>query len=213
MAAVNQNCVFKAVTLTNGETFVLPPGAVLLGATDSSLVTSSCLNQVIPETELKCYHIKWVLNVDPTNLFLRQPIQIGITLPTNTNAWENNDGDAPTITVDKVSIGGITISAGVDSTDFGAIESAIEGSSAGSALLDRKYKFSTFRGGHTTLNFPNGIDDDGYNIHEFFFKTLDTIAPSVYFEFGGGPNIASLTRVYPVEIDCADYPTTSDISC
>jgi hypothetical protein len=37
-------CVYKTVTLQNGEKFVLPSGAEIVSATDPSLITSDCVN-------------------------------------------------------------------------------------------------------------------------------------------------------------------------
>ncbi len=47
-------CIKKSITLLAGEPFILPPGATLLGSTDSSAFTSDC---TIPEDleELQCY--------------------------------------------------------------------------------------------------------------------------------------------------------------
>lgn len=36
------NCITKSITLSAGESFVLPPGATLLGATDVGNLTSEC---------------------------------------------------------------------------------------------------------------------------------------------------------------------------
>ena len=225
MANVTENCIFKAVTLGSGETFVLPPGAILLGATDSSLISSSCLDQNIPDTELLCYHITWILNIDPEGartvtlpFAVPFPATGGIRIPNAVNAWEDDDGDATPITVDKIAIGGTSFSAGTNCRDFNAIEAVIAGSSVGTALLDRKYIKTEHIEPLTTEEqvMWNGQNQfrTGFISFEFFFKTLDEIAPSVYLEFGGGQsNISSLTRVFPVELDCADYPTTTDISC
>lgn len=225
MASVTQNCIFKSVVLGNGETFVLPPGAILLGATDSSLISSSCLDQVIPDTELLCYHITWVLNLDPEGartvhlaVGFPSPAAGPITIPEAVNAWEDDDGAGTPITIDKISIGGIIFSAGVNCRDFGALEASLAGSSAGSALLDRKYikteHIEPLTAGESAAWGGQSQFRTGYITFEFFFKTLDDIAPDVYFEFGGGQgNISSLTRIYPVVLDCADYPTTTDITC
>lgn len=52
MAAI-QDCKFKAVTLAAGETFVLPPGAVLIGSTDESNFTADC--DIPPLETPECY--------------------------------------------------------------------------------------------------------------------------------------------------------------
>jgi hypothetical protein len=36
------NCIYKTVTLAEGEQFNLPPGAILVAATDSTAITSTC---------------------------------------------------------------------------------------------------------------------------------------------------------------------------
>lgn len=46
-------CITKAVSLAPGESFVLPPGATLIGASDSGAFTSTC---DVPDLEtLQCY--------------------------------------------------------------------------------------------------------------------------------------------------------------
>lgn len=51
--ASSTNCIYKTVTLQAGEQFNLPPGAVIIGSSDSSAFTSTC---PIPDgEEAICY--------------------------------------------------------------------------------------------------------------------------------------------------------------
>src|SRR6188768_2568101 len=96
-----ETCVYKAITMVAGETFVLPPGAVLIGTTDSGAVTSSC-PAPIPDTDLKCYVIQYVTNIDEDTT-TKQVSPLGglpgsIVMPSRNNAWDSAEGGPITIT-------------------------------------------------------------------------------------------------------------------
>lgn len=55
--ATGTTCIYKSVTLQQGETFVLPPGAELIGSTNESAITSSCDEEFDLE-EIQCYTIQ-----------------------------------------------------------------------------------------------------------------------------------------------------------
>ena len=58
--AIATPCIYKSITLQPGESFTLPPGAILLGATDSTALTSNngCLNLDNLETP-QCYYFRF----------------------------------------------------------------------------------------------------------------------------------------------------------
>ena len=61
------SCIYKSITLTEGETFVLPPGAELVGASDTGAITST--NDCAPTDNLEallCYQMIFSLNSNVT---------------------------------------------------------------------------------------------------------------------------------------------------
>lgn len=92
-------CIYKSVTLAAGEQFNLPPGAVLVAATDESAISSTC---PIPELEeLKCYIIA---------AYASDEVGCG------TGVWE---GDA-NATISGITIAGTYYSLNVGSNDSGS---------------------------------------------------------------------------------------------
>ena len=51
------NCIYRAVTLQAGESFVLPPGAELLGVSDIGNITSTCNTDNLEEA--LCYTMEF----------------------------------------------------------------------------------------------------------------------------------------------------------
>lgn len=54
MADVNETCIYKSISLQNGEVFSLPPGAELLYVSDTDNVISSCDDE-LPNVQTQCY--------------------------------------------------------------------------------------------------------------------------------------------------------------
>lgn len=64
------SCTTKSVKLASGESFILPPGAKLIGATNASLLTAKddCISTENLE-ELQCYVCLVPIGAKETNLF------------------------------------------------------------------------------------------------------------------------------------------------
>jgi len=207
------NCIYKSVTMQAGETFVLPPGAVLISASSAN-VTSSCGD--IPIVEQKCWKIRWVLNKDTEGLHTYISPFIGptgVNLPTINNAWDPEDSSP--VTVENMGVGGTIVSVGsINSNSLAALEAFINASSFNGALIDRKYLTGTQI---DTLTAPwdgywgNRIDG-GYHYYELYFKAVEEVAKTVYIELGcADNNIADIPRLYARELDCDDYPLVSAV--
>lgn len=214
------NCIYKAVSLKAGEVFVLPPGATLVSVTDANAVTSSCSDD-LPEAELKCYRVAWIMNTDEegdTHGVVQAapltPVPGVIKIPDFNNAWDGEEGDG-TIVIDSISLGGtVTTGLTVDAQNFSAIESMVSGLSSSALLIERKYHKNEVL---TDLSLTEqGFWPDGYRSgyieYNMYFKATEDIAKQFYLQFSGKPNIGSIPRYTPSEIDCEDYPTESDIS-
>ncbi len=215
------NCIYKSVTMSAGETFVLPPGAELISVSDIGAVTSSCPDP-LPNVEMKCWKIRWVDNIDPQSsgpgTLVSGATGIGaipvlIELPTINNAWDNEEGGP--ITIDKISIlGTVTDTTGLHIHDLAGLENAIAGSPSGSILTDRKYKSGenlTALTSGSAGNFNNNYDA-GYRWSELWFKASQESAETVYLQFlSASDNIGNNARFFANEEDCEAYPTTSDL--
>lgn len=225
--ATDVPCKYKSVTMTAGEVFVLPPGAEIISVSDLSAVTSSCPDP-LPTEELSCYRITWVINIDPEGsktvpaLVTFPPFGGGlgtahIVIPNTGNAWEDYDGDTAPILIDKVSIAGTTFSAGGNVGDFSALEAAIVASSVGGIMSERKYN-------HYDTIQPLTVAEQamwgsfwrsGFAVHTLHFKTIPSLAPTIYLEFlstmnSDGGNIGDIPRYFAREVDCSTYPTTTE---
>lgn len=223
----SQNCIYKTVKMAAGETFVLPPGATLISASDASAVTSSCPDP-IPNIPQKCWRLAWVLNQDPDGgrnvraIVNLPPLGGGlgtaeIVIPKTGNAWEMGDGDGTDlITISKISIGGNISIANIPCNIMTQVDTAVTSNTAGALLSDRKYGiFANIQ----DLTFAEqqqwqGWWQSGYFILAMYFKATEEIAKTVYFEFASSTgttftNIGSLPRMYAEEIDCEAYPTTT----
>lgn len=210
--------------MSAGETFVLPPGAELISASDSGAITSSC-STPIPTVPTKCWQIMWVLNLDSEGgktvraIVAVPPIAVGlgnalIDIPNTGNAWEVGDDDTADITIENISIGGNVVSSSVSCTDFTNIENTIAGSSSGALLSDRKYNMFTKKQSLTFSENEMWGDwwESGYKVYTFSFKATEEIAKTVYLEFAttlDPTNIGSIPRYFAKELDCDNYPTTS----
>jgi hypothetical protein len=224
--AAETPCIYKSVTMSAGETFVLPPGAEIISVSDLGAITNSCPDP-LPTEELSCYRISWVLNIDPEGsktvpaLVTLPPFGGGlgtavVAVPNTGNAWEDGDGDTAAVNIDKVSIAGTVVSAGVQCADFTALEAVIAGSSVGGILSDRKYNF------YDTIQ-PLTVAEQamwgswwqsGFRMYTMHFKSIPTLAATVYLEFvsalnADGGNIGSIPRYFAQEVDCLTYPTTT----
>lgn len=226
-----QNCIYKSVKLVAGETFVLPPGATLISASDAGAVTSSCPDP-IPDVPQKCYRLAWVLNIDPegsrqVNAIVSQSGQLfptppspgvaWVDVPKTGNAWEIGDGDGTdAIVISKIGIGGNISTANVPCNVLQSVEDAVASNSAGALLSDRKYGFYPNIQSLTTSEQAmwGSWWQSGYAIVAMYFKATEEIAKTVYFEFQTSvnqlfTNIGSLPRMFAEEIDCETYPTIS----
>jgi len=226
MAATS--CIYKSVTMSAGETFVLPPGAELVSVSDIAALTSSCPEE-FPTEELKCYRIAWVFGIDPEGTktvgaqVIFPPFGGGtgaavIHVPNTGNAWEDGDGDTAAITIDKISLGGTVLTAGIGATDFTSLESIIATSPISGILTERKYNYTD------TIQPLTFVEDaqwgdwwkSGFRMYTFHFKSIASLAGTVYLEFlsalnADGGNIGSIPRYFAQEIDCLNYPTTTMI--
>ncbi len=208
------NCIYRTVKLTAGETFVLPPGAEVMGVSDLAAVTSSCGElTVLPNA---CFKMQWVINVDGEGIIQFTALFTAI-MGNHTNAWETDGPSASPIYFTKAGgLGSEVDTGGINLEQQSEMENFIAGSSFSGILTNRKYGFSnqvsnTFNGGF--LIQPN--PDTGYLLYEFYFQAPLEIGKLFYFEVDSeGNNIMKKARMYATEIDCEEYPTTSVIqSC
>lgn len=222
------NCIYKSVTLSAGETFVLPPGAELISASDTNAITSSCPDP-IPNVPVKCWRIAYALNEDPEGgrtinaIIALPPIGGGLgtaqaVIPGTGNAWEQGDGDGTDwINIHTLSIGGSITTVDIACNDFTNLEAAFQTSSTGALLTERKWN-SWFK--EQPLTFAEDAQwgnwwKSGYHIVSLHFKATEEIAKTVYLEFQssvaivGESNIGDIPRFFAREIDCEDYPTTT----
>ena len=208
------NCIYKSVTMQAGETFVLPPGAVLISASSAN-VTSSCGD--IPIVEQKCWKIRWVLNKDPEGAIVYFSSLIGlpqtVIIPSKNNAWDPEDGTP--VTVENIGVGGTIASVGsIDCSNLAALEAFINASSFNGALIDRKYLMGEQVEAPTLgeqLEWGNRFKS-GYYYYELYFKAVEEVAKTVYIELGSTDNnIADIPRLYARELDCEDYPLVSAV--
>ncbi len=226
--SVLEPCKYRSVTLAAGETYVLPPGAEIVSVSDLGALTSSC-DEDFPTEELKCYTIAWVTNIDPEGsktikaLVTLPPFGGGlgtavVGVPNTGGAWEDTDGDTAPITIDKISIGGNIIASGVVLSDFSSLEASIASSPLSGILSERKYNhYDTIQ----PLTFAEeqmwgSWWRSGFVMWTFHFKSIASVAETVYFEFlsalnENGGNIGSVPRYFAKEIDCVNYPTTTEI--
>lgn len=199
-----------------GEKFVLPSGAEVISVSDDSVIESSCGDTTFPVKELKCYTIRWVLNYDSEGLinYFPLPFNPPIIIPEANNAWDNEGGDTPDISISFYSIAGTTIPLGSTASDLTALETALAASPVGGLLTDRKYN-SEFResvDGVDSTNWNGGFSS-GYTWYELAFKAIPEVADTVYLQFfGESGNIGGIPRYVAQEIDCADYPTTTQVA-
>lgn len=223
MAQVETNCIYRSITLTAGETFVLPPGAEVISVSDSAAVSSSCGE--LPVAETKCYKISWVENVDPEGgiRMVVAGLPVAPVIPSNDNAWEQGDHNGGTITFTFIGgMGSTTDTGGINYNDLSSLENVIASSPLSGALFTRKYGRTEFRNGQITPSFPdvnggvlNSAWNSGYNTYTLYFQSVESIAKTIYLEaVSTTGNIGDLPRYFAVEIDCEEYPTESVVqSC
>lgn len=203
-----------AITLNPGETFTLPPNSQILFSTDPTGLESVCTT--IPDTELKCYRMHWVVNKDDEGAYVAVGIfGAPVTIAERANAWENTDGSSSTIYFSNAGgMGSVQTTGDIDFTDLAALENFLAGSQFSGALFDRKYKYGVFEGdmANVVQNFTD-VPQSGYYTYDFYFKTTDEIADDFYLEVrGDGENIAKKARFLGEEVDCEGYPLTSDVA-
>ncbi len=230
--AASSPCIYKSVTMAAGETFVLPPGAEIISVSDLGAITNSCPDP-FPVEELKCYAITWVLNIDPegartVNAVVTQsglpfpfpptPGLAFVSVPNTGNAWEDGDGDTAAITIDKISVGGSIINGGMSATDFATLETTIASSSVSGIMSERKYNYWDKIQPLTAAELGQWGDwwKSGYRVYTFHFKSIPSLAETVYLQFlsglnAEGGNIGSIPRYFAQEVDCLTYPTTTSI--
>lgn len=152
-------CVDKytTVTLAEGESYVLPPGAVLVGATDPSLLTSlnDCLDLDNLE-EFECYVC---------------PIPIGAEDGDDSQYWE------PTIgTNSETNITGYTLS-GISYNFSTSYESASIGNFINTTNLLNELKAVL---PITFATYASVSDVNRGTLNYFVIKTIPSIAKSLY---------------------------------
>ncbi len=197
-----------------GETFVLPAGAEVVSVTDSSVIESTC-DETFEEKPLLCYKLRWVINVDSEGSINYLPLlNAPVIIPEANNAWDNEGGDTPDISISYYSIAGQPVEYGGLAVDLASLESALAASPLGGLLNERKYN-SEFResvDGTDAINW-NGNFSSGYTWFEIAFKAIKEVGDTVYLQFRGeSGNIGDIARYYALEIDCADYPVTTQVA-
>lgn len=214
----DDNCIYKAVNMAAGEVFVLPPGAVLISVSDTGAVTSSCPGD-LPQADIKCWSIKWVMNWDQEGDQLAA-IQISpfvwipgnMKIPVFQNAWDDEDGDGAII-ISNISIGNQLSATSVGASDFASLEQAIAASPAGALMMDRKYKHfdkPSDLSNNEQLFWIDGYRS-GYVIYAVYFKATEDMAKTVYLEFTGDETIGNIPRYFAAEMDCEDYPGDTEV--
>lgn len=144
-------CIYKTVTLQNGEKFALPSGAELVGASDSNLITSTC---ALPTLEtLGCYALVFGNAEDDGNA--SQIFEATTYSNTPVKGINFNQKDYDFLT---------TFPAGVGTGlyDLAAIVSAINSTSLGTLIFD------------ASVGYNNQLD---YGVMSYIvFKTVPSIA-------------------------------------
>lgn len=210
------NCIYKTVDLVAGEKFVLPAGAEVISVSDSSLIESTCDTTNLTTAETKCYSISWAITYDTEGLinYFPLPFNPPVIIPKANNAWDNKGGDFADISISHYGVAGNVIALGSTATDFTAMESAFASGPAAGLLTSRKYN-SVYRESVTGVDAVNwnGGFSSGYTLYTFSFKALEEVANTVYLQFfGPSGNIGSIPRYFAQEIDCGDYPTTTEVA-
>lgn len=207
------NCIYKTVNLIAGEKFILPPGAEIVSVSDDGVIESSCPDTLFPVAETKCYTMAWTITFDTEGTINYFPLlNVPIIIPEANNAWDNEGADK--IKISFYSIAGVSTALGTDADDFVGLESALASSPYGGLLSERKYN-SEYRESVTGVDSVNWNGDfkSGYTIYYFSFKATEEIAKTVYLEFfGPTENTGTIPRYFAQEIDCADYPATSQVA-
>lgn len=201
------------VTINPGETFTLPPNATILFTTDGAGLESVCAT--IPQEDLKCYAIYWVMNEDWEGI-----AAVGGLSPATANidainnAWEDNDDSNSHVYISKLGGMGSVVDNGtnVSISDLGALESAISQSIFSGALYARKYKYTTTFS--DMINNSPGSQDSGYHGYYLYFKSVPSIAETFYLEvLATLGNVPNKPRFFANEIDCAEYDViVSDVT-
>ncbi len=206
------NCIYKSIDLVAGEKFVLPPGATVISVSDESLIESTC-DGAFATSETLCYSISWAINFDTEGSLHYLPLfNLPVIIPEANNAWDNEGGDTPDISISHYAVAGTVTPLGSTATDFASLESALASGSAAGLLQDRKYN-SVYRESVTGADSTNwnGQFSSGYTLYTFSFKAIPEVAATVYLQFlGESGNIGSVPRYFAQEIDCADFPTTTE---
>lgn len=181
-------CIVKAATLVEGEVFVLPPGAVLISASDPNLITSTC--DIPPLETLSCYIIPLVAtDADVTD---------------SQSAWMY---EAPTKII-SLNVNGISYPLDIGMTTDGAfnveeVVTFVAGTSELQGMLldltSNKADTNT-RGGIATL----------------CFKTIPSVATNMYLEVQTNlqdPGGYTILRGYPMLYSDFSYSGDGLCSC
>lgn len=221
-----ENCIYRTIELFAGEKFVLPAGAEVLAVSDSSLIESSCGGS-FPTQELVCYYMQWAVNVDVEGIrqvFLPTALPIApsfgpIELPNMNNAWDPDDDETDaTITILNVGVAGQVIPGGFSCQSLTSLESTIAANPINGLVTNRKFQhfdvFDTMSAGSATNFFgPGNYGSSGYTLYGMWFKALEEIGNTVYVEIqGNSGNTGTPTRYYAQQMDCADFPNTSEVA-
>lgn len=133
------SCITSTITLQPGQTFVLPPGATIIGATDSTGLTS--VNDCVDLTNLEnftCYGVTY------GNAFKggsESPVYLTVTI----NGIRLNDVDYPFISPINASTGTTDIIVALNETPYGTLftNTASTSSSAVDRGIVRHLSFKT----------------------------------------------------------------------
>lgn len=213
------NYIYKTVDMVAGEKLVLPSGGEVIGVTDSSLVTSTCSDE-LPDVELACFYMQWAINVDPEgDRMVFSPafplVTLPIKIPKINNAWDPDD-DGPPILVLNFGITGQVAAINVNCQDFTSLEGAIITSSFGALLSSRKWNHEEHIEPLTAAESTNWLGQgnfrSGYYIYQLAFKAIKEIGETAYLELQGpNGNTGSPTRYYAQPLDCAEFPLTTEV--
>lgn len=172
MAAITP-CTIRSITLSPGESYVLPPGAKLKGSTGESKFTSSC---DIPLLEtIQCYRFSFAISDSSGTAVPFETDEYNLDLYLGTTKYvivegmsDGNAGDtvSPPIDFIKDKLGNI-----VSNTYF-------EGERVGTGVgADRKYD------------------------NTYFFRTIPSVAEKMKLVLNG-PSFGNGVHIFPVSIPC-----------
>jgi hypothetical protein len=170
------SCSYQSVTLQPNEQFVLPPGATLIAATDTAQLDS--VNDCLNLTNvetIECY---------------------GVVFGESENS---SVPDPPTPVYNDVEIGGIT----VDNVYYPFLSNINTGSTSGDILAALNQ--TPFAGLFTITGMSLKSDGNRGDVLYIAFKTLPSIASTMYFS-GGGTGVVEAPATSSVPVSFPVFP-------